>query len=56
MARIASASTCVERALGAGSFATVWLAFDELLETRVAIKVLADNWSRSSRHPPALHR
>ena len=37
----------VERALGAGSFATVWLAFDELLETRVAIKVLADNWSRS---------
>ena len=37
----------VEKALGAGSFATVWLAFDELLETRVAIKVLADNWSRS---------
>jgi serine/threonine protein kinase len=38
----------VERALGAGSFATVWLAFDELLETRVAIKVLADNWARSA--------
>lgn len=38
----------VEKALGAGSFATVWLAFDELLETRVAIKVLADNWSRST--------
>lgn len=37
----------VEKALGAGSFATVWLAFDELLETRVAIKVLADNWARS---------
>lgn len=37
----------VERALGAGSFATVWLAFDELLEVRVAIKVLADNWARS---------
>jgi eukaryotic-like serine/threonine-protein kinase len=36
----------VERALGAGSFATVWLAVDELLETRVAIKVLADNWAR----------
>lgn len=36
-----------ERALGAGSFATVWLAYDELLETRVAIKVLADNWSRN---------
>ena len=38
----------VDGGLGAGSFATVWLAFDELLETRVAIKVLADNWSRSS--------
>jgi serine/threonine protein kinase len=36
-----------ERALGAGSFATVWLAYDELLETRVAIKVLADNWARN---------
>jgi len=37
-----------EKALGAGSFATVWLAFDELLETRVAIKVLADNWARNA--------
>jgi hypothetical protein len=36
----------VERLLGAGSFATVWLAVDELLDDRVAIKVLADNWSR----------
>src|SRR6188472_2658671 len=36
-----------ERALGAGAFATVWLAYDELLETRVAIKVLADNWARN---------
>lgn len=36
-----------EKTLGAGSFATVWLAFDELLETQVAIKVLADNWSRN---------
>jgi len=36
-----------ERALGAGSFATVWLAFDELLEVHVAIKVLADNWARN---------
>jgi serine/threonine protein kinase len=36
-----------ERALGAGSFATVWLAFDELLEVQVAIKVLADNWARN---------
>jgi serine/threonine protein kinase len=37
----------VERALGAGAFATVWLAYDELLETRVAVKVLADNWARN---------
>ena len=36
-----------ERALGAGSFATVWLASDELLEVHVAIKVLADNWARN---------
>ncbi len=36
-----------ERALGAGAFATVWLAFDELLEVQVAIKVLADNWARN---------
>ena len=36
-----------EKALGAGSFATVWLAFDELLEVQVAIKVLADNWARN---------
>ncbi len=36
----------VEKALGAGSFATVWLAHDELLEDQVAIKVLAENWSR----------
>ncbi len=32
--------------LGAGSFATVWLALDEVLDANVAIKVLADNWSR----------
>ncbi len=37
-----------EKALGAGSFATVWLAFDELLEVKVAIKVLADNWARNA--------
>ena len=36
-----------EKALGAGSFATVWLAFDENLNDRVAIKVLADNWARN---------
>ncbi len=37
-----------ERALGAGSFATVWLASDELLDVQVAIKVLADNWARNA--------
>ncbi|MEV4344890.1 serine/threonine-protein kinase, partial [Actinoplanes sp. NPDC049596] len=38
----------VERRLGAGAFATVWLAEDEALESWVAIKVLADNWAH---HP-----
>ncbi|WP_328463231.1 serine/threonine protein kinase [Actinoplanes sp. NBC_00393] len=37
----------VER-LGSGAFATVWLAEDDVLESRVAIKVLADNWAH---HP-----
>ncbi len=36
----------VEAVLGAGAFATVWLARDPVLDLRVAIKVLADNWSR----------
>jgi serine/threonine protein kinase len=35
----------VEERLGAGSFATVWLAYDPDLEARVAIKVLAENWA-----------
>jgi eukaryotic-like serine/threonine-protein kinase len=35
----------VERRIGAGAFATVWLADDEALESWVAIKVLADNWA-----------
>lgn len=35
----------VERLLGHGSFATVWLAYDPDLDSRVAIKVLAENWS-----------
>lgn len=34
-----------ERLLGAGSFATVWLARDKQLGAWVALKVLADNWS-----------
>ncbi|MEU0154188.1 protein kinase domain-containing protein [Micromonospora fulviviridis] len=39
----------VERLLGAGSFATVWLAYDPVLDGRVAIKVLAENWSHDLR-------
>ena len=35
----------VRRRLGAGAFATVWLAHDEQLDSPVAIKVLADNWA-----------
>ncbi len=31
--------------IGAGGFATVWLAYDEQLDSDVAIKVLADNWA-----------
>jgi serine/threonine protein kinase len=38
----------VERRLGAGAFATVWLAEDETLESWVAIKVLADNWTHQA--------
>lgn len=34
--------------MGAGAFATVWLAEDDVLESWVAIKVLADNWAH---HP-----
>jgi len=36
----------LERVLGTGSFATVWLAHDDVLERAVAVKILADNWSR----------
>ena len=39
----------IERLLGAGSFATVWLGYDPALGARVAIKVLADNWSHDLR-------
>jgi serine/threonine protein kinase len=39
----------IERLLGTGSFATVWLGYDPSLDARVAIKVLADNWSHDLR-------
>ncbi|WP_433232438.1 protein kinase domain-containing protein [Micromonospora sp. CA-248260] len=39
----------IERLLGAGSFATVWLGHDPVLDSRVAIKVLAENWSHDLR-------
>jgi serine/threonine protein kinase len=35
----------VQRRLGAGSFATVWLGHDDDLDAAVAIKVLAENWA-----------
>ncbi len=35
----------LERRLGSGTFATVWLGWDPDLERHVAIKILADNWS-----------
>lgn len=35
----------ISRRIGSGAFATVWLAEDDVLLTRVAIKVLAENWS-----------
>jgi serine/threonine protein kinase len=38
----------VTERLGSGAFATVWLAEDDVLESQVAIKVLAENWSH---HP-----
>jgi tRNA A-37 threonylcarbamoyl transferase component Bud32 len=39
----------IERLLGVGSFATVWLGYDRTLDARVAIKVLAENWSHDLR-------
>ncbi len=34
----------IERVLGSGAFATVWLGHDDELDVDVAIKVLAENW------------
>ncbi|WCN83649.1 serine/threonine-protein kinase [Micromonospora sp. LH3U1] len=39
----------IERLLGVGSFATVWLGYDPVLDAYVAIKVLAENWSHDLR-------
>ena len=36
----------VVRPVGAGAFATVWLAYDDELHSPVAVKVLADNWAQ----------
>ncbi|MDG4782064.1 serine/threonine-protein kinase [Micromonospora sp. WMMD961] len=36
----------IARSVGAGAFATVWLAYDDELQSPVAVKVLADNWSQ----------
>ncbi|WP_121254299.1 serine/threonine-protein kinase [Nocardioides ferulae] len=35
----------VRRRIGSGAFATVWLAYDAQLDSPVAVKVLADNWT-----------
>ena len=38
----------VRRRIGSGAFATVWLAYDEQLDSPVAVKVLADNWTEDT--------
>jgi hypothetical protein len=38
----------VRRRIGSGGFATVWLAYDEQLDSPVAVKVLAENWTEDS--------
>jgi eukaryotic-like serine/threonine-protein kinase len=38
----------VRRRIGSGGFATVWLAYDEQLDSPVAIKVLAENWTEDT--------
>ncbi len=37
-----------ERVLGSGAFATVWLAHDDRLDARVAVKLLAENWAHDA--------
>lgn len=37
----------LERRIGAGSFATVWLGHDDDLDVPVAVKVLAENWAHN---------
>jgi serine/threonine protein kinase len=39
----------VRRRIGSGAFATVWLAYDEQLDSPVAIKVLAENWTEDAQ-------
>ena len=38
----------MRRRIGSGAFATVWLAYDEQLDSPVAVKVLADNWTEDA--------
>ncbi|GAA5034776.1 serine/threonine-protein kinase [Actinopolymorpha pittospori] len=38
----------MQRVLGSGAFATVWLGEDPALEAHVAIKVLAENWANNA--------
>lgn len=38
----------VQRRIGSGGFATVWLAYDEQLDSPVAVKVLAENWTEDA--------
>lgn len=39
----------VRRRIGSGAFATVWLAYDEQLDSPVAVKVLAENWTEDQQ-------
>ncbi|MBO2449401.1 protein kinase [Actinomadura barringtoniae] len=38
----------IDRMLGTGGFATVWLGHDDELDSPVAIKILADHWAQRS--------